>query len=105
MREEEETGLTKFDLFRFTPSKFLENTVTGALLSVVVLLISGLLVYHQVDEALGNGIKTEILFENLDMKDLLVSMDIDMLHIPCEIVDLRFTSKRGAGHTIQRYIL
>jgi hypothetical protein len=101
----ESEGLSKYDLFRFTPSKFLEQTVTGALLSITVLIISGYLVYHQVDEALGNGTQTEILFENLEMKDLLVTMDINLIHVPCEIVDLRFTSKRGSTHTLSRYHL
>lgn len=103
--ENEKEGVRKYDLFRFTPAKFLENTVSGALISLVVLIISGLLVYHEIDEALGDGVKSEILFEDLQMKDLLVTMDIDMTHIPCEIVDLRFTSKRGAGHTLQRFHL
>lgn len=101
----EKEGITRFDLFRFTPSKFLEQTVTGALISLAVLLLSGYLVYHEVDEALGNGIKTEVLFENLHMSDLLVTLDFDMVHIPCEVVDLRFTSKRGARHTLKRYHL
>ena len=39
------------------------------------------------------------------MNDLLVTIDFDMVHIPCEVVDLRFTSKRGAHHTLKRYHL
>lgn len=54
----EEEGLTKFDFFRYTPKKFLEQTVLGAILSLSVLIIGGVFVYNRVDEAFGNGIKT-----------------------------------------------
>jgi Endoplasmic Reticulum-Golgi Intermediate Compartment (ERGIC)/Endoplasmic reticulum vesicle transporter len=101
----EEEGLTKFDFFRYTPKKFLEQTVLGAILSLSVLIIGGVFVYNRVDEAFGNGIKTELLFEDLRMTDVEVNMDIDLIHIPCEMVDLRFTSKQGATHTIDRYHL
>jgi hypothetical protein len=40
-----EEGITKFDIFRFTPTKLLENTVCGALLTVTFLVFSGILIY------------------------------------------------------------
>jgi hypothetical protein len=69
-RDTQEEGIKRFDFFRFTPTKFLENTVCGALLTIFFLIFTGYLVYEHVDEALGDGIKTEILFENLHMTDL-----------------------------------
>ena len=79
--------------------------MTGALISLAVLIISTILVYEEIDHALGDGPKTEILFENLHMNDLLVTLDIDLIHVPCEIVDLRFTAKKGKTHSIRRYYL
>lgn len=104
-KDKEQEGITKFDFFRYTPSKFLENTVFGALLTLAFLTFTGILVYHHVDEALGEGMKTEMLFENLQMTDLQVNMDIDVLHVPCEVVDLRFTAKQGSTHNLNRYHL
>lgn len=37
------------------------------------------------------------------MEDLQVSMDIDLLKVPCDVIDLRFVSKRGKDHTIKRF--
>lgn len=39
------------------------------------------------------------------MQDLMVTMDIDVFNVPCELVDLRFTSKKGRTHTVERYFL
>lgn len=37
------------------------------------------------------------------MEDLQVSMDIDLLNVPCDLIDLRFVSKRGKDHSIKRF--
>lgn len=98
-------GITKFDFFRYTPVRLREQTVLGALLSLAVLLIAGSFVYNQIDRSFGDGVKTELLFENLHITDIEVHIDVDLLNLPCELVDLRFTSKRGAAHSLQRSIL
>ena len=36
------------------------------------------------------------------MKDLQVRADIDILKVPCDLVDVRFTSMKGRQHTITR---
>lgn len=42
---------------------------------------------------------------NQKMQDLMVNMDIDVFKVPCELVDLRFTSKKGRQHTVERHYL
>jgi hypothetical protein len=39
------------------------------------------------------------------MQDLQVYIDIDIVHLPCEIIDLRFVAHRNRAHTISRYHL
>ena len=39
------------------------------------------------------------------MNDLMVTIDVDALKVPCELIDLRFTSKKGRQHTVSRYFL
>jgi hypothetical protein len=39
------------------------------------------------------------------MTDVQVNMDIDILDVPCEVVDLRFTAKQGSTHNLMRYHL
>lgn len=39
------------------------------------------------------------------MQDLMVTLDIDIFNVPCELIDLRFTSKKGRTHTVERYFL
>lgn len=102
---EKEGFVYSLDFFRFTPSKFLEQTVLGALISLATIGFSIYLIMHEVDITLNNDIKNEILFENLHMTDLRVQMDVDMIDIPCDIVDLRFTAKRGRDHNLFRYRL
>lgn len=101
--QKKESLLYTIDFFRYTPTKFLEQTILGALLSLVTVGFSIYLVMHQVDTTLNNDIKSEILFENLHMTDLRINLDVDLLEIPCDVVDLRFTSKRGRKHTLERY--
>jgi hypothetical protein len=36
------------------------------------------------------------------MEDLQVTMDVDLLKVPCDLIDLRFVSKRGKEHSIKR---
>lgn len=36
------------------------------------------------------------------MQDLLVYIDVDLYNVPCEIVDLRFISRKGRDHQITR---
>lgn len=95
--------LYSLDFFRFTPSKFLEQTVLGALISLATIGFSIYLIMHEIDTTLNNDIKNEILFENLHMTDLRIYVDIDLLEVPCDILDLRFTSKRGRSHSLERY--
>lgn len=103
--QKQEGFLYSLDLFRFTPSKFLEQTVLGALISIATVAFSIYLIMHEVDLTLNNDVKNEILFENLHMTDLRVQLDIDMIDIPCDVVDLRFTAKRGRAHSVERYRL
>lgn len=35
----------------------------------------------------------------------MVNLDVDVFKVPCELVDLRFTSKKGRSHTVERYFL
>src|SRR3990167_333283 len=37
------------------------------------------------------------------MEDLQVSMDIDLLNVACDLIDLRFVSRRGKDHSIKRF--
>ena len=101
----EEARILKLDFFRYTPVRLREQTVLGALLSLGVLFIAGSIIYSRVDRAFGEGVKSELLFENLKMSDVEVTIDIDLLTVPCELVDLRFTSKRGVANSLSRYIL
>jgi hypothetical protein len=39
------------------------------------------------------------------MNDLMVTLDIDVFNVPCELIDLRFTSKKGRTHSVERYYL
>lgn len=65
MESSKEGGLLKFDFFRYTPVRLREQTVLGAILSLLVLFVAGSIVYNHVDKAFGDGIKSELLFENL----------------------------------------
>ena len=96
-------GIKNFDLFRYTPSKFLENTVSGALMSLAVLAFGFWLSMHEWNVVFNNELKSEVIFDNLHMQDLQVDIDISVFNVPCEIVDLRFTSKKGKQHTVTRW--
>jgi len=98
----EEGFLRSMDFFRFTPSKFLEQTVFGALLSLAMIAFSIYLILHEVNNVINDEISTEILFENLHINDIELNIDIDITSIPCDITDLRFTAKRGRQHTLKR---
>jgi hypothetical protein len=103
--EEEETEgfVRSLDFFRFTPAKFLEQTIFGALLSLALVSFSVYLIMHEANNFLNKQVKSEILFENLHIQDLEMNIDVDLLNTPCDITDLRFTAKRGRTHTLRRY--
>ena len=39
------------------------------------------------------------------MQDLQVTIDIDLLRMPCDLLDLRFVAHRNREHTIERWHL
>ena len=63
-------GIRTLDFFRFTPTKFIEQTITGALISLGVIALAIYLVLSEVNLVLNEEVRTEILFENLHMEDL-----------------------------------
>jgi len=78
MENSKEGRILNLDFFRYTPVKLREQTVLGALLSLAVLFIAGSIVYNHVDRAFGEGVKSELLFENLKMTDVEVNINIDL---------------------------
>lgn len=36
------------------------------------------------------------------MEDLQVTMDVDLIHVVCDLIDLRFVSRKGKDHSIKR---
>ena len=94
--------LLQLDMFRFTPTKFLEQTITGALISFLALALIGFLAFHELDLVLNNSHESEILFENLHIQDLQVNIDIELLDLPCDVVDLRFVSQRNRPNRLDR---
>jgi hypothetical protein len=96
-------GIKSIDLFRYTPSKFLEQTVSGSLISIAVVVFGIWLSLHEWNAVFNDELKSEVIFDNLHMQDLQVNVDVGVFNVPCEIVDLRFTSKKGKPHTVTRY--
>mgnify|MGYP006987673509 CR=1 FL=1 len=47
-------------------------------------------------------IRSELVFIDLKLQDLPVTIDIDLLRIPCEIADIRFMSNPNREHRIER---
>lgn len=78
MENRTEGKILKLDFFRYTPVRLREQTVLGALLSLAMLTVAGSIVYNHVDRAFGDGVKSELLFENLKMTDVEVNIDIDL---------------------------
>lgn len=91
------------DFYRYTPAKFIEQTLFGALISLAVVVFGLWLSFHEWNVIFNDELKSEIIFDNLYMPDLPIYMDISVFNVPCEIVDLRFTSKKGKDHSVQRY--
>ena len=93
-------GLKVLDFYRYTPTKFIEQTILGALISLAVVIFGLWLSFHEWNVIFNDQLKSEIIFDNLYMPDLPIYMDISVFNVPCEIVDLRFTSKKGKDHTV-----
>ena len=73
-----------------------------------MILIAGYLLWHELGNTVLDPTKTELVFAELkvdhhhQMEDLEVQIDIDMLRLPCELIDLRFIARRNREHVIQR---
>jgi Endoplasmic Reticulum-Golgi Intermediate Compartment (ERGIC) len=93
-------GIKSFDFYRYTPTKFLEQTISGAIISLCVVGFGIWLAMHEWNVIFNDKLKSEMVFDNLHLSDLQVKMDITLLNVPCDIVDLRFTSKKGKDHSV-----
>ena len=69
---------------------------------MAVLTLAGFLAVHEIGLLINPEVKSEIIFENLRMNDLQVYIDVDILKVPCEFVDLKFTAKKGRQHSVRR---
>lgn len=72
-------------------------------MSLAVVVLGIWLSLHEWNVVFNNELKSEIVFDNLHMQDLQVNLDIGVYNVPCEIVDLKFTSKKGKPHTVHRF--
>ena len=61
--------------------------------------------FFELNMNLNDTIRSELVFTDLKMQDISVTIDIDLLRIPCEVLDVRFVSRRGRDHSINRFHL
>lgn len=99
------SSLYKLDLFRTLPTKMGQQTVLGSIITVIVLILSGYLMIYELSSSVGDTIRSELVFNDLHMKDLLIYLDVDLFHLPCEILDMRFVSQPDRQHDLHKSII
>lgn len=61
------------------------------------------ILFFELNVSFSDTIRSELIFTDLKMQDLAVTLDIELFRVPCEVVDIRFVSRRGRDHSILRY--
>jgi hypothetical protein len=96
-------SLLSLDYFRIQPSKWLEQTISGAIISVITVLSIIWLIFSETNYLINSEVKTELMFENLHVDHILVNMDIDVYNLPCEIVDIQFKGTTTYNNVVNKY--
>lgn len=94
--------LKSIDMFKLMPTRMTEQTLSGSIFTVLVIAVSIYLLFFEMNITFNEVIKSELAFTDLKMQDLQVNIDIDLLRVPCDIADIRFISRKGREHTIER---
>lgn len=68
-----------------------------------MVVLSVYILFFELNVNFNDTIRSELVFTDLKMQDLAVTIDIEIFRVPCEVVDIRFVSRRGRDHTIVRY--
>lgn len=68
-----------------------------------MVVLSVYILFFELNVNFNDTIRSELIFTDLKMQDLAVTVDIELFRVPCEVVDIRFVSKRGREHSIVRY--
>jgi len=96
-------GILSLDYFKLQPSKLLEKTVSGAIISILTLLFVIWLIFTEVNSVMNGEVKSELLFENLHIDHIPVEFDIDIFGLPCEIIDLQFKSQGQYTNSVTKF--
>lgn len=72
---------------------------------MAIIALSIYLVFFELNMGFNETIRSELVFADLKMQDIQVTLSLDLIKVPCEVADVRFVSRKGREHTIKRYHL
>lgn len=80
-------------------------------MTLLVVLVALYLLFTELSKALTTEIRSQLIFSNLQVDppqqvgEVPIELDLDLLHAPCELVDLRFLVIRNSPFRVRKFHL